>query len=102
MVAAIVYLGISVGLFRFFVAETCASAAEPHGLLPTISLPPAPHIEDHPATELQQLRQEGGPGSVELRLEVDKKNGAVRIPIDRAIELQLQRGFPVRKEVPKR
>ena len=29
---------------------------------------------------------------------VDKKAGVVRIPIDRAMELQLERGFPTRKE----
>ena len=29
---------------------------------------------------------------------IDKNKGVVRIPIDRAIELQLQRGFPTRKE----
>ena len=29
---------------------------------------------------------------------VDQNGGVVRIPIDRAMELQLQRGFPTRKE----
>jgi len=32
----------------------------------------------------------------------DKNAGVVRIPIDRAMELQLERGFPTRKETPKR
>ncbi len=99
MVAAIV-LGISVGLFRFFVARPAPAPPNPMASANDL-LPPAPHIEDHPATELQQLRQEEDRVLSNYGW-VDKKNGAVRIPIDRAIELQLQRGFPVRKEVPKR
>jgi hypothetical protein len=59
--------------------------------------PPTPRIEEHPATELKDLR------SQEDRILstygwVDKNTGAVRIPIDQAMELQLKRGFPVRKE----
>ena len=33
---------------------------------------------------------------------VDRKAGVIRIPISRALELQLERGFPTRKEAPKR
>jgi hypothetical protein len=31
----------------------------------------------------------------------DKKAGVVRIPIDRAMQLQMERGFPIRKEAAK-
>jgi hypothetical protein len=31
---------------------------------------------------------------------MDRKAGVTRIPIDRAIDLLLQRGYPVRKETP--
>jgi len=60
-------------------------------------IPPNPRIEEHPAIEIQQLHSE------EDRILssygwVDKKAGVVRIPIDRAMELQLERGFPTRKE----
>jgi len=63
--------------------------------------PPAPRIEEHPALEVRELH------SQEDRILstygwTDKSAGIVRIPIDRAIELQLERGFPVRKEAMKK
>jgi hypothetical protein len=62
--------------------------------------PPAPRIEDHPAMEVKDLRAQ------EDRLLstygwTDKKAGVVRIPIDRAMQLQMERGFPTRKEAAK-
>ncbi|WP_031500023.1 hypothetical protein [Bryobacter aggregatus] len=59
--------------------------------------PPSPRLEDHPAIELQELRTQE-----DLLLSTygwtDKKAGLVRIPIERAMQLQMERGFPVRKE----
>ena len=62
--------------------------------------PPAPRIDEYPASEMKQLREQ------EDRLLttygwVDKNSGLVRIPIDRAKRLQLERGFPLRKEAGK-
>lgn len=57
--------------------------------------PPEPRLEEHPALELPKLRARED----ELLSTygwTDKKAGVVRIPIDRAMELQLQRGFPTR------
>ena len=99
IVAAIV-LGISIGLFRFFVERPAPTLPNPMASA-NEALPPAPHIEEHPATELQQLRQQED-RTLTTYGWVDKKSGVVRIPIERAIDLQLQRGFPVRKETPKR
>lgn len=58
--------------------------------------PPQPRIEEHPALELEQLRKHEE-SILSTYGWIDKKAGVVRIPIDRAIELQLQRGFPTRK-----
>ena len=63
--------------------------------------PQTPRIEEHPAIELKELH------SQEDRILstygwTDKKAGLVRIPIDRAMELQLERGFPMRKEALKK
>lgn len=62
--------------------------------------PPTPRIEEHPAIELGDLRTQ------EERVLstygwTDKRNGIAHIPIDRAMDLQLERGFPVRKEAAK-
>jgi hypothetical protein len=62
-----------------------------------VQLPPEPRIQVHPweeygvlkTSELQQLHSYQW---------VNKKDGIVRIPIDRAMDLLLQRGLPTRKE----
>lgn len=63
-------------------------------------IPPAPRIEEHPAIEIQQLHAQED-HTLSTYGWMDKKAGVVRIPIDRAMELQLERGFPTRKEAPK-
>jgi|SRR5579863_745303 hypothetical protein len=97
IVAAIV-LAISIGLFRFFVDRPAKTPANP--MASEISQPPAPRIEEHPASELEQLRQSED-HTLTTYGWVDRNAGKVRIPIDRAMELQLERGFPARKETPK-
>jgi hypothetical protein len=98
-IAAAIVLTISIGLFHFFVARPAAAPANPMASeLP--QFPPAPRIEEHPATELEQLRRSED-STLTTYGWVDRKAGTVRIPIDRAIELQLERGFPVRKEAPR-
>jgi len=99
-IVAAVVLAISIGLFRFFVDRPAPEPPNPMASANDI-LPPEPHIEDHPASELQQLRQHED-YVLSTYGWADKNTGAVRIPIERAMELQLQRGFPVRKEVPQR
>ncbi len=63
-------------------------------------LPPEPRVEEHPQIELQQLRAEED-HLLSTYGWVDRTKGIVRIPIERAMELQLQRGFPVRKSAAK-
>ena len=58
--------------------------------------PPAPRIEEHPAIELEESAR-AGRQILSTYGWTDKNAGIVRIPIDRAIELQLQRGFPSAK-----
>ena len=62
-----------------------------------LQIPPEPRIEDHPAIAMQQLHAQEDK-TLSTYGWTDKKTGVVRIPIDRAIELQLERGFPTRKE----
>jgi hypothetical protein len=92
LVCAVVY-----GIFSYLAGHPPTIAppnpmaiAEPH-------FPPLPRIEEHPAIQLHDLR-----ASEDSILSTygwsDKKAGIVRIPIDRAMDLALQRGFPTRKE----
>ena len=100
LAVAIAVAGLIVlGIFRYLAAnQTVAEPANPMGT--EAVFPPRPRIEDHPAVEVQQLREQ------EDRLLstygwADKKAGVVRIPINRAMQLQLERGFPGRKEARK-
>ncbi len=60
--------------------------------------PPDPRLQVQPAADLQQIR-----ANEQERLHsygwVEPNAGVVRIPIDRAMELLLERGLPARQEV---
>jgi hypothetical protein len=77
------------------------SPANPLGETSQQQFPPQPRIEEYPAVELKQLhsREESILSTYGW---TDKKAGVVRIPIDRAMELQLDRGFPTRREAVKK
>lgn len=60
-------------------------------------VPPAPRLQVNPREDLRLLRQ-----SEDAVLDsygwADKNAGVVRIPIDKAMELTVQRGLPAREE----
>jgi hypothetical protein len=98
---AIVIL-IVYGIFRYLADHPITTApTNPMAETDRQQFPPAPRIEEHPAIEVKDLR------SQEDRILstygwTDKKAGIVRVPLDRAMELQLQKGFPTRKEATKK
>lgn len=89
------------GIFRYLETHPATSARENPMSAEESQIPPAPRIEEHPAIEIQQLHAQEN-SILSTYGWTDKKAGVVRIPIDRAMELQLERGFPTRKEAPKR
>jgi len=58
-------------------------------------LPPAPRLQVTPAEALKAYQAEENAKLTSYGW-VEKNAGVVRIPIDRAMELSLERGFPVR------
>jgi hypothetical protein len=82
-------------LFRLWTARESAVSILP-GLSHTQELP-RPRLQTSPRMDLDQFRQ-----SEDKMLNsygwVDRDAGTVRIPIDRAMELLVQRGVPFRKE----
>lgn len=86
------------GLFRVLVAVD--QPDKRNQLVPEHQVPPEPRVEVHPWEQLQQLRVQE---EKQLRTYgwIDKEKQIVHIPIDRAIDLTIQRGLPVRKEVAK-
>lgn len=87
------------GVFRFFAhRQTLGPPASPFENIRT--LPPAPQLQVAPQQDLgrylaeqkQELNSYGW---------ADRQSGAVRIPIERAIDLLLKKGLPVRAAPPK-
>lgn len=61
--------------------------------------PPGPRLQIHPARDLKELRQ-GEDEKLNSYRWVDQKAGIVRIPIDRAMDLLIEKGLPVRAGSP--
>jgi hypothetical protein len=89
------------GVFRYFDINQIREGKlkEPAPLVSLREkLPPEPRIQASPQWDLIQLRQEE---EKELNSYgwVDRNSGTVRIPIDKAIDLMIQRGVPVRQQL---
>jgi hypothetical protein len=96
VVAVVVHLVIW-GMFAFFDARE-ARHVEPEyplAVTQTAKTPPEPRLQVNPRQDLRDLRdqEEQILGSYGW---VDKNAGTVRIPIDEAIRLTLERGLPAR------
>jgi hypothetical protein len=82
-------------VFRYYVrVQKLGPPASPFDNART--LPPPPRLQVHPAQDLKAYRAEED-AILDSYGWTDKSAGVVRIPIERAMELSLQRGFPVRK-----
>jgi hypothetical protein len=95
LVLAIVSMAAMGGLFYYFtnreaVADTSRSPLAAEG-----ALPPAPNLQVSPASDLEQLHADEN-----MRLNtygwVDKEQGVIRIPIEKAMEIVAKQGLPVR------
>jgi hypothetical protein len=87
------------GVFAFFDARDARHVDPEYPLAVTqaAKTPPEPRLQTNPRQDLRDLRdrEEQILGSYGW---VDKNAGTVRIPIDEAIKLTLQRGLPARQE----
>jgi hypothetical protein len=92
----VVSLALLLGMFRYFEAQTGGTRAPAKGIgVDASKLPPEPRLQETPISDLQAMR------AAEDRILnsygwIDKSNGLVRIPIDRAMDLLAQRGLPSR------
>lgn len=99
-VAMVASFGIVYGVFKFFDSEEASAnrAAQRFPLAAGIQRPqPTPALQTQPFRDIYVLR-----GEEATKLQsygwIDKDGGIARVPIDRAMEMVLQRGFPVRAE----
>ena len=99
-VAMLISAAVVYGVFWFFEGrqQTADAAGQKYPLaVGQAKQPPAPTLQQQPFQDIFMLRQSeaarlGGYGWV------DKEGGVARIPIDRAMEIVLQKGFPTRSE----
>jgi hypothetical protein len=89
-VSTFLVLGLVVGIFRYFYASY--STAEATRLAQPV-IPPKPRIEVAPFEELQQLRAKED-HILNSYAWVGQQGGAVRVPIDKAIDLLAAKGLP--------
>jgi hypothetical protein len=87
------------GLYRFFDARENhrqGVAEYPLAAQQEQRLPPEPRLQTNPREDMQKLR-DGEEQILTTYGWVDKNAGVVRIPIDEAMKLTVQRGLPARK-----
>jgi hypothetical protein len=96
VLAAVIHVLIW-GVFRYFDAREARrqTIEYPLAVQEESRLPPEPRLQTNPRQDLQDLR------AAEERLLttygwVDRNAGVVRIPVDEAMKLTLQRGLPAR------
>lgn len=99
VVFSIVVTGIVWGFYRYFEAR---EARQPQPSYPLAAqqadrVPPEPRLQTNPREDLRQLREQE-----DLVLTtygwVDENAGVVRIPIDVAMKLTVERGLPARRQ----
>jgi len=96
----IVGLIVSRAVFHYFVGhQGLGPPASPFENVRTI--PPEPRLQVRAPMDLKQYKM-AQDGILSSYGWVDQQAGVVRIPIERAIDISLQRGFPVRQAVPEK
>ena len=99
-VAMLISAGIVYGSFRLFEreAKSADALAQKYPLaIDRVKEAPLPNLQKQPFKDLYELRQ-GENEKLTSYGWVDKEGGVTRIPIDRAMEVMLQKGFPARAD----
>jgi hypothetical protein len=87
------------GVFRYFEVRENANQAPlpPAAIIQSNKLPPQPRLLDNEPQDLQEYRADQDK-ALSTYGWVDQQHGVVRIPISRAMDLLVQRGFPARPQ----
>lgn len=89
---------VGYGTFRFFYTPEAVTAV-PSPLEPGRVLPPAPRLQVNAREDLSDYVQQQQ-RTLSTYGWVDQKAGVARVPIDRAMDLLMQQGLPVRAQSP--
>lgn len=99
-ISMLISIGIVTGVFKLFDSQEKSANALAQKYPLAVGQhrePPAPNLQTQPFRDIYLLRH----GETEKLTSygwVDKEGGVARLPIDRAMELMLEKGFPARAE----
>ncbi len=96
VVGMVVVCLIVVGIFKAM-QEAMPRDAPISSIANPNRMPPEPRLQAHPADEIQALRQHEDDVLNHYGW-VDQKAGVVRIPVNKAMDIMAQRGFPTKTE----
>jgi hypothetical protein len=99
-VAMLLSFGIVYGVFRFFDSrqQTANETAQQYPLAVGVTRPnPSPFLQTQPFKDIYTLRADETQKLSSYGW-VDKEGGVTRIPVERAMELMIQRGFATRTD----
>ena len=100
VVAMLMSVAIVYGTFYFFERQQKAAdvTMQKYPLAAgQVKQPPSPNLQNQPFKDIYSLRKTEAEKQTSYGW-VDKEGGIARIPIDRAMEVMLQRGFPARTD----
>jgi len=94
MITVLLACLISLWIYRYFKrVQSLGPPATPFA--EGRAVPPLPQLQVQPAEDLEKFREQGG-AELDHYGWVDRTRGIVHIPIDRAMDLLLERGLPTR------
>lgn len=99
LVLTVIVLVLMGGLLRSLMTRSSAADAPLPPLAASRQPPPQPHLQVAPSQELQAVQQQED-ALLSSYGWVDRANGIVRVPINRAMELVAERGLPTRPQPP--
>ncbi len=90
---------IALPTLHFFADEEARTSPPPNPLVASAArqVPPEPRLQGNPLDDLRALRA-AEEQTLTTYAWVDKNAGVVRIPIERAMQLLVERGLPARAE----
>ena len=99
-ISMLISIGIVTGAFYFFEGQSKAAniAAQKYPLaVGQHKEPPTPNLQNQPFKDIYMLRQ-GEAEKLGSYGWIDKDGGIARLPIDRAMDVMLEKGFPARAD----
>ena len=99
LVSGVIIFALIWMLFGFFAGQEAQRAVRQYPLAAGRQdrLPPGPRLQVNPREDLRELRA-ADDAVLNSYGWLDKANGIVRIPIDQAMKLTVQRGLPAREK----